>query len=283
MIEQGIVFDCRGDDLVGVVSLPARPCDTGVLIVVGGPQYRAGSHRQFVLLARRLAVDGFPAMRFDLRGMGDSAGDPRTFEEVSDDIAAAVAAFRQACRSVHKVVLWGLCDGASAALLYVDDHADIDGLALVNPWVRSEQTLAKARVKYYYSARLFDRDFWKKLLRGKVLLGEGLHGVLRAVREAGDRRRDEDSRRTFVERMRSGMTRFGAPVLFVLSGRDLTAREFEEMARADETWRRLLTRPGVEQYRVEDADHTFSSVRARDRVESMTLDWLRRCIARDVT
>ncbi|KAB8057318.1 hydrolase 1, exosortase A system-associated, partial [Janthinobacterium violaceinigrum] len=58
--------------LVGILSLPAAPGPRGVLIVTGGPQYRVGSHRQFVLLARALAAQGVPVLRFDLRGMGDS-------------------------------------------------------------------------------------------------------------------------------------------------------------------------------------------------------------------
>ena len=51
----------------------------GVLIVTGGPQYRAGSHRQFVLLARFLAARGMAVLRFDYRGMGDSEGAPRDY------------------------------------------------------------------------------------------------------------------------------------------------------------------------------------------------------------
>jgi len=62
-----------------VVSVPgeadAAAADTGVLIVVGGPQYRVGSHRQFVMLARFLADHGVPCMRFDYRGMGDVSGE----------------------------------------------------------------------------------------------------------------------------------------------------------------------------------------------------------------
>ena len=54
--ERGIVFGCAGEELVGVVHPVASPVARGVLVVVGGPQYRVGSHRQFVLLARRLAA-----------------------------------------------------------------------------------------------------------------------------------------------------------------------------------------------------------------------------------
>ena len=39
-----------------------------MVIVVGGPQYRAGSHRQFTLLARHIAAAGYPVLRFDARG-----------------------------------------------------------------------------------------------------------------------------------------------------------------------------------------------------------------------
>ena len=77
-IEQALTFDCDGERLVGVVAVPERPVPVGVLIVVGGPQYRAGSHRQFVHLARRLAGAGIAAMRFDYRGMGDASGDARS-------------------------------------------------------------------------------------------------------------------------------------------------------------------------------------------------------------
>ena len=72
--EHAIAFDCVEEQLLGVVSLPAQASDIGVLVIVGGPQYRVGSHRQFVLLARYLAASGYPVLRFDVRGMGDSSG-----------------------------------------------------------------------------------------------------------------------------------------------------------------------------------------------------------------
>ena len=75
--EQGLVFDCVADSLVGVVAVPERPKVTGVLIIVGGPQYRIGSHRQFVLISRYLATLGIACMRFDNRSMGDATGDDR--------------------------------------------------------------------------------------------------------------------------------------------------------------------------------------------------------------
>src|SRR5690349_14351227 len=88
--ERAVFFQCQGEQLVGILSGAEQPATRGVLILVGGPQYRAGSHRQFTLLARHLAEHGVPSLRFDYRGMGDSGGEVRSFEDVSPDIRCAI-------------------------------------------------------------------------------------------------------------------------------------------------------------------------------------------------
>src|SRR4051794_21287485 len=105
-------FSCEGESLLAVAAVPDRPAPAGVLIVIGGPQYRAGSHRQFVHLARHLASRGIVCMRFDVRGMGDSTGEMQSFEDIQPDIAAAVDVFCSE-QKLERVVLWGLCDGAT--------------------------------------------------------------------------------------------------------------------------------------------------------------------------
>ena len=142
--EEAIAFPCAGEQLLGIIAHPEQAKRTGVLIIVGGPQYRLGSHRQFLLLARVLSVAGYPVMRFDYRGMGDSTGEMRNFEAVDADIAAAIDAFMVACPELEHFVLWGLCDAASASLLYLHACEDerLSGFVLLNPWVRSVATLA---------------------------------------------------------------------------------------------------------------------------------------------
>ena len=88
--ETPVVFACEGSRLVGIAALPAQPAAIGVLIIVGGPQYRAGSHRHVTLLARHLAGLGIASLRFDYRGMGDSEGEKRSFDQINADIAAAL-------------------------------------------------------------------------------------------------------------------------------------------------------------------------------------------------
>ncbi|WP_294255213.1 hydrolase 1, exosortase A system-associated [Propionivibrio sp.] len=184
--EQAVVFPVGGEQLLGIVATPDTPIDCGVLIVVGGPQYRVGSHRQFLLLTRRLAAEAYPTMRFDYRGMGDSDGAMRNFEEVTDDIGAALDTFQSSCPTIRRVVLWGLCDAASSALLYVQATRDsrIAGLVLLNPWVRSEASLAQTHIKHYYGQRLLQREFWIKLLSGKLSLFQSVRGLVTSALKA---------------------------------------------------------------------------------------------------
>lgn len=79
MAAVGLTFDCGGATLVGILEIPQRPARVGVVVVVGGPQYRVGSHRQFVLFGRALAHAGYPVLRFDCTGMGDSGGEARAY------------------------------------------------------------------------------------------------------------------------------------------------------------------------------------------------------------
>lgn len=279
-MERVLGFDCEGAALVGILAEPAAAgtADLGVLVIVGGPQYRAGSHRQFTLLARHLAAHGYPTLRFDYRGMGDSDGEARDFLGVDADIAAAIQALQSARPEVKRVVLWGLCDAASAALLYLDATHDprVAGVALANPWVRSAESLAKAHVKHYYWRRLREKSFWLKLLRGGVGL-RALGGLARNLQLARPGAQAADAR-SFQERMAAGLRSFEGPTLLVLSGDDYTAREFAEYSRASPAWQGLLQTPSLELHEMPGADHTFSNSSDLQALNERCLRWLQsRC------
>jgi exosortase A-associated hydrolase 1 len=273
--EEALLFGCDGETLLGVLSLPATPRATAVLIVVGGPQYRAGSHRQFVELARGLAAHGHAVLRFDCRGMGDSSGAQRGFEAIGPDIGAAVAALRERSGLRH-VALWGLCDGASAALLYCRDadDADIVALALANPWVRSQASLAATHVRHYYLRRLLDRGFWRKLLRGQVAGRAGAE-FLANLRTAFGRRAGRGADELpFQQRMAQGWANFGGAILLLVSGDDLTAREFLDEVAASPWWNGALTRSNVVRHDLAGADHTFSRPADQAAAIRLTAAWL---------
>ncbi len=290
--ETALTFDCDGQTLVGVVAAPrvATAAAVGVVIVVGGPQYRAGSHRHFTRLARDLAAAGWPTLRFDLRGMGDSSGELRQFDDASADIGAAIDALQRAQPGVRQVVLWGLCDGASAALLYLDERADqrVRGLCLANPWVRSVHSVASMQVKHYYTQRLLEPGFWLKLARGGVGLG-ALRGFGRALRAmlggasagAGGNPAATAAGRAadFRTRMARALVAFDAPVLLSLSGDDYIAKEFLLHIAADRQWQQALASRSVQRLDLPGADHTFSDRQTQQVLLAHTLGWLAACNA----
>jgi exosortase A-associated hydrolase 1 len=279
MIEAGehaVTFRCEDDTLVGILHVPRQSNGLGVVIVVGGPSYRVGSHRQFVLLARRLAGAGHPVLRFDYRGMGDSSGAARTFEAVQQDIEAAVQSFAEQLPELRRVALWGLCDAATAICMAAPKLPRIAGVVLLNPWVRSEGTLARTQVKSYYGNRVLSRDFWRKVLSlrfdFKKSLGE-FGGALRRTlqRGAGDREST-----TLSARLLRGLTQVHGSILVVLSGNDLTAAEFREAVAEAGEWKKITARPDFVRHDLAAANHTFSKREWYEQVERWTLEWLAR-------
>jgi exosortase A-associated hydrolase 1 len=273
--EQAFVLDVGGDAAVGVLHPAAAADGLGVVLPVGGPQYRVGSHRQFVLIARALSERGHAVLRFDTRGMGDSDGGFPGFEAIDDDLRAAVDALIARAPAVRRVVLWGLCDAASAILFYAHRDPRVVGVVLVNPWVRTLEGQAKAEVRHYYGGRLASRAFWRRFARGEVAVGASLRSLVGTLaRAARGRSNGTANAPALPERMAHGFRRFAGPVLVVLSGKDLTAREFEDAARGP-AWQGLLEDRRVTLHRLPSADHTFSQAAWRAQVIGWTDEFLR--------
>ena len=281
--EQAIVFNCADCRLLGIATLPETPAEMGMLIVVGGPQYRAGSHRQFTLLARQLAEQGIASMRFDYHGMGDSEGDMRNFEAVDNDIRAAIDTLLKHVPELRRVAIWGLCDAASAALYYAHTDPRVGGLILLNPWVHTEASASRARLKHYYLSRLMQRSFWTKLLSGKIMLSNSVGDLTKsayggvATEASPDFSMPTDPRHGspgYIDRMFDGLKCFRGEVLFILSGNDLTAQEFIALTQQDNRWKKLYRSPKISSETVKKANHTFSSQALRDQVATHTVQWV---------
>jgi exosortase A-associated hydrolase 1 len=269
--ETPFFFDVAGCALFGITNVPATAPRLGVVIVVGGPQYRVGSHRQFVLLARALAQAGAASFRFDYRGMGDSDGPAVGFEAIDLDIRAAIDAFFARVPELEGVVLWGLCDGASAIAFYGDDPRVV-GRALYNPWVRTDRGEARAILRRHYLRRLVDPGFWSKLADGRVRIGASaasawniFRRTLRPLSRTGT---------LLPERVAAGLARHSHPVLIVLSGNDTVAAEFEAQSRTEPALMAVLEGSNVQQVRLAGMDHTFSKAVWTEAAIRATLQWL---------
>jgi uncharacterized protein len=284
-VEQPVVFECAGSELVGMIHVPTNPQRRGMIsIVAGGPQYRAGVGRMQVQMARELAANGVATFRFDYRGLGDSEGEFRGFEDIEDDLAAAISAFREHAPCVQEIVLWGGCDAASAILINAWRHPEVVGLVLGNPWVHSGTTADAVAVKHY-GQRLRNLDFWMKVLRLQYNPIPAMATMRRRFFVSFGRRQSEFSSDTdpfsenvksnFVVRMRDGLRRFNGDVLLLMSGRSLLSKEFDELISNDPLWRSAVRGPRrLSRCDIPDGDQTFSSSATRGEVSNITLRWL---------
>ncbi len=274
MSEQTFTFKCHHNQLCGIIHEASKPSGTGIIIVVGGPQYRIGSHRQFILLARFLAEKGHPVMRFDYTGMGDSTGEKRAFHEINSDIKAAIDTFQNRTPSIKNVILWGLCDAASASLFYAPQDPRITGLVLLNPWVHTEAGEAKTFLKHYYKERILEGRFWKKLLRGKLDHAGTLKSIFiniqRAFKPTYLTQSSETLAISLPNKMLSSFKTFQGKTLILLSDNDLTAREFGDLIKNSQPWQLAICEKDTEIITIPNADHTFSNIKAKQEVEKLT-------------
>jgi len=275
-LEIPVVFKCQEENLVGVIHAP-KDAESGLVLVSGGDQYRVGSHRLFVELARVLADSGIAVMRFDHRGVGDSHAPYQGFENLHEDIAAAVAALRRQCPSVNRLVLGGLCDGASASLISAGQVAGVDELALINPWVHTSDLEARTRLLNYYGGRLRSVDFWKKLFRGQIKISDSLDSLVGYVKmffqslfSFGGASDGLD----YVKRMSVGAKNFNGRIFVLLSGQDLVAPQFQQLATIDKGWKEILDDQKFYISKFPAADHTFSVSEQRLQFEQAMLNWM---------
>ena len=241
-------FPCEAETLFA--TFDAAPGETGLLIVSGGNEIRAGAWAGQAQLAARVAAAGHPVLRYDRRGVGDSSGTNGGFRETREDIAAALAAFRAAAPDLRRVVAFGNCDAASALMLFAGD-LELDALVLANPWTLDRDdgddgaVQAPAALRSRYAAKLANPAEWKRLLTGAVDLRKLAGGLRQAAAPA--------PKSALADEMRAGLARFEGPVTILLAARDRTAQLFAA------AWGNDL---GIA--RLDSGSHSFADEAARE-------------------
>jgi len=132
-----VFFGPSARPLYGVFESPGtRASKTGVLLLYPGVHEYVRAHWAFRSLASELAARGFPVLRFDYHGVGDSAGEPEatTFEACVDDACIAAGELREVA-AVGDVVLIGMRLGAAVALRAGEKLPFVRRVLLWNPIV----------------------------------------------------------------------------------------------------------------------------------------------------
>ena len=250
-------FECAGARCGA--TLDTAPGTTGLLIVSGGNEIRAGAFNGQAQLAAEIAARGFPVFRFDRRGIGDSEGTNRGFRHEAKDIAAALLAFRAIAPQVHRIVAYGNCDAASALMLA--GGSECDALVLSNPWTIEEgegTAPPPSAIRARYIEKIKNPRELIRLFSGGVDLRKLMSGLFRASRKSS-------APSSLAEAMGEGLAGFPGPVAILLADSDRTAQVFAERWPADDSRIR----------RCAGADHAYSQDHARDWLRERLLEALR--------
>jgi pimeloyl-ACP methyl ester carboxylesterase len=267
-----------GKSLIGIVAKPVA-LSTGdkpaVVILNTGTVHRVGHHRMYVSMSRKLAKAGHTVLRFDFSGLGDSAthgkGQPLLQSNLAD-IGAALD-WLETTFQVSRVILVGLCSGADHAVLFGHSEPRVVGLVLIDPYI-------PATARYYIdylSLRLFNPRSWKRFrFRNSRLIARLFEGRLfyRSSKNAEPNHLTSSglNAREALEDVYHATVKARVQLLVISTGRHhaprVTYREQFIKAFASVSFDNLL-----QLHFFEDADHTFSSLKERDRLDDLIERW----------
>lgn len=256
--DEGEVAHVFGGGLVGVLSQAAHqapPRDTAVIVFNAGMVQRIGPHRGSVQLARALARRGFPVLRYDQSGLGDS---PVATQAAADRRRAELQAAMTlvaAETGARRFVVGGICSAAdnafrlAAAEPRIDGLLLLDGLAYRTPgfWLRHlpPRVLQPAKVWRWWRAR-------------------GTQPDLADFRDFPAR---SEARAQMAE-----MAARGVQLLFVHTGG--AYRYFNHAGQLAAGLGRGARGGNVVSAYWRDCDHTFYLQRDRLRLQALVGDWL---------
>ena len=178
-----------GSDLFGVLAEPdtqagdAPACDTAVLMLSVGGNYRVGPNRIYTRLARSIAQAGYCALRFDLPGLGDSPTQNEFSmrdlysKDTTPQVRAAIDFLSgRGCRHFY---LLGICSGSFVAFQSALADERVTGQVLMNSrllewrqaspdgqWQEAMQQPYKS--SSFYRRQLLRPEVYRRLLRGEI-------------------------------------------------------------------------------------------------------------------
>lgn len=167
--ERAFLFGSH-NHLIGIMTDPgtlrSRTNAVAILILNAGFVHRIGPERIYTRMARNLAQAGFPVLRFDFSGIGDSEvrKEQLPYEESTIRDAQDAMDLMSTNHGVSRFLLVGICSGADNAIrIALSDHrvvgaVGIEGHAFSTP----------GYVVGTYLRRLFRWRMWWRLVSGQL-------------------------------------------------------------------------------------------------------------------
>jgi pimeloyl-ACP methyl ester carboxylesterase len=278
-----------GDDAVLAVLTrpPGAPRGVAVVILPGGwTGTGTGRNRLLVRMGRQLAADGFHAVRFDYRGVGDSTGADVvrwSLEELFvDDLEAVLQwTYREAA---ERCITGGVCFGARTALAAAARDPRVHGLVLISVPARVDIDTGLGHL----ANRFTTLEMARRGLRPSALRNLLHHDVRRTYLRAGKakvralaaRRLEPDGNGSgldpnLVPELEAVLAR-GAPVLMMFGTEDAEYQVFQHQRRG--RLGEVLEQAGdlVEVRVLPGQLHAFSRLEVQETVLEALRDWVLR-------
>ena len=303
--DETLLFFPAGDEsLFGIFTRPTvEPLGIAVIVLPGGGGGTTNRNGISVRLCRRLAAEGYHALRFDYHGIGESTGVVEQFrvdEPFVEDLAGAVRWVR--AQGIEQIVLFGNCFGARTALSYAPEVEGLKGIALGSPGPRDfamgERTSTRLAIEWSlwdYVAKglrpqnvreLFDP---KRRAKAARILRTKRKALVAKVKRRLGMAVEHDPRLVpisplFLEPLEALVAK-QVPVLFIYGEEDDFYAEFER-ARSGRLGK-ILARAGrtVEIRTLAGEVHGFARTKAQGPVIDVVSEWLseQRAAGADVT
>ena len=174
-------------DLAAVVSEPAERRDLCLVLFNAAATRRIGPNGMWVRAARQACARGATVVRFDLPGVGDSAGpagwtvDSAAFyqDKVLTQVRAALDGVAEQGLPT-RFLLAGLCSGAYWSFVVGQDDPRVAGAVLLNPLALRWDAQAAGVVHKRELAKLLEVDTWRRIVTGQV----GVHRAQAVLKTA---------------------------------------------------------------------------------------------------
>jgi len=236
--------------------------NAGVVFVHAADGNRLGPHRMFVELAERLKHLGIASLRFDMRGCGDSEGEPAGGDINPDieDLQNAINFFISKYQP-PQIFLFAISRGARVSIsALAQNRIPVSGAILLSTPFAGTKAAAKkfsSRLKEYLY-KFTNPDSLKKLLSGKADLKQIAKTLAFAI---SSQKRYRFSTTGFVTR---------CPLFFIYGLKDPI------VADSAVHYRHLCEKfhiPFV-MTEIENANHSFFHYRWKEQILEMTENWL---------
>ncbi|MDO9181220.1 MAG: alpha/beta hydrolase [Bacteriovorax sp.] len=271
----------KNKDIFGVLSFSYKILNDKPIVILlnSGSVHHVGPHGLYVELARCLAADGFTTLRMDLHGLGDS-GLKSGYEENNPYPEFAVSDVEEALSFLkdtfgqNQFILMGICSGAHTAFhsaIEISNEFNIVETVLINPltfrWVEgmSLETSSQSTTRHfqdvaYYKSKIRDPQNWKKALKGNIQFRYGLKVLYNWLRRLFSSFFNSSSSTELSRDIQKLFKRCPSLSLFISQndpGFDLLLSGAKSLVVKE------LKSKKIRVQFIENADHTFSALKAR--------------------